>query len=219
MTTKDYLSSLRNDIHTTVVATVDAEGHPVTRVIDIMLADDTTFYFLTAQGKQFYDQLMDQKYLSLSGMTGGEGMDIKEATMHMKAISARGEVECIGKEKLDEIFEKNPYMAEIYPSEDSRAALVVFKMTKGDGEYFDLSTKPITRGNFKIGEGAGTEETKPKARYLITDACVGCGNCVVRCPQNCIEFRPVPPFVIKQENCLHCGNCYTVCPYEAITKD
>ena len=35
MTTKDYLEILRNEIHSTVVATVDGEGRPVTRVIDI----------------------------------------------------------------------------------------------------------------------------------------------------------------------------------------
>ena len=40
-------------IHSTVVATVDAEGHPVTRVIDMMLHDDNSLYFLTAKGKVF----------------------------------------------------------------------------------------------------------------------------------------------------------------------
>lgn len=40
-------------IHSTVVATVDAEGHPVTRVIDMMLHDDNRLYFLTAKGKVF----------------------------------------------------------------------------------------------------------------------------------------------------------------------
>jgi NAD-dependent dihydropyrimidine dehydrogenase PreA subunit len=31
MDTKDYLRILRNEIHSTVMATVDEEGHPVTR--------------------------------------------------------------------------------------------------------------------------------------------------------------------------------------------
>ena len=57
MDTKDYLRILRNEIHSTVMATVDEEGHPVTRVIDIMLADDETFYFITAKGKSFTHSL------------------------------------------------------------------------------------------------------------------------------------------------------------------
>lgn len=34
MDTKDYLRILRNEIHSTVMATVNEDGHPVTRVID-----------------------------------------------------------------------------------------------------------------------------------------------------------------------------------------
>lgn len=90
MNTKDYLSILRNEIHSVVMATTDKDGHPVTRVIDIMLADDTTLYFLTAKGKAFHDQLMKDRYIALTGMSGGEGMDVKEASLHKKAISVRG---------------------------------------------------------------------------------------------------------------------------------
>lgn len=39
METKDYLRILEEDIHTTVMANVDGKGHPVTRVIDIMMED------------------------------------------------------------------------------------------------------------------------------------------------------------------------------------
>ena len=109
METVQYLKIICEEIHSVVVATLDREGHPVTRVIDMMLHDDSSLYFLTAKGKEFYRQLMDQKYLSLSGMSGGEG------SMSKKAVSVHGNVRNIGKEKLDEIFEKNPYMAEIYP--------------------------------------------------------------------------------------------------------
>ena len=73
METAQYLKIICEEIHSVVVATLDQEGHPVTRVIDMMLHDDSSLYFLTAKGKEFYRQLMDQKYLSLSGMSGGEG--------------------------------------------------------------------------------------------------------------------------------------------------
>lgn len=58
------------------MATVDKDGHPVTRVIDIMLADDKTLYFITAKGKEFYRQLMEQKFVSVSRACGGEVFDL-----------------------------------------------------------------------------------------------------------------------------------------------
>ena len=40
METRDYLRILKDEIHSTVFATVDEDGLPVTRVIDIMLVDE-----------------------------------------------------------------------------------------------------------------------------------------------------------------------------------
>lgn len=53
MGTKDYLEYIVKDIHTTVVATADDEGLPVTAAIDMMDADEANLYFLTAKGKGF----------------------------------------------------------------------------------------------------------------------------------------------------------------------
>lgn len=75
---------LVHDIHSVVCATVDEKEHPVTRVIDMMLEDGDTVYFLTAKGKVFYDQLMKEKYIAMTGMSGGEGMDQAEASLHKK---------------------------------------------------------------------------------------------------------------------------------------
>lgn len=206
METAQYLKVICEEIHSVVVATLDKEGHPVTRVIDMMLHDDNSLYFLTAKGKEFYRQLMEQKYLSLSGMSGGEG------SMSKKAVSVHGNVRNIGKEKLDEIFEKNPYMAEIYPEKESRMALEVFQLYQGQGDYFDLSTKPITRGTFSLGE-----TQLMQSGYYITDQCQGCKICYSKCPQKCIDLSR-KPLVIQQEHCLHCGNCMEVCPFGAVER-
>ena len=45
MTAKDYLEYIVNQIHSTVVATVDENGLPVTCVIDMMYADENDLYF------------------------------------------------------------------------------------------------------------------------------------------------------------------------------
>lgn len=214
MKTKEYLRILKEDIHSAVIATVDGSGRPVTRVIDIMLADEDSLYFLTAKGKAFYEQLMKDPCIAISGMCGGEG------TMSRKAVSIRGRAECIGSEKLDEIFEENPYMTKIYPQEESRGALQVFRVSEWTGEFFDLSVKPIFRDSFVLGDGAKEEEkdSRPgEGGYFITDRCRGCRICYSRCPQKCIDLS-AKPLVIQQEHCLHCGNCMEVCPFGAVEK-
>ncbi len=45
MQTEDYLRLLVEDIHSAVLATLDGEGHPQTRVIDMMLWDAQGEYF------------------------------------------------------------------------------------------------------------------------------------------------------------------------------
>ena len=206
METKEYLKILKEEIHSTVFATVDDNGLPQARVIDIMLVDDNSLYFITAKGKEFYHQLMEKKYVAISGMTSGEG------SINKKAISLRGKIRNVGKELLNKVFEENQYMCDIYPEKESRMALEVFQLYEGQGEYFDLSTKPITRASFALGEAE-----KVKGGYMVTDKCRGCKICYSKCPQKCIDIS-VKPVVIKQENCLHCGNCLSVCPFSAVEK-
>jgi uncharacterized pyridoxamine 5'-phosphate oxidase family protein/Pyruvate/2-oxoacid:ferredoxin oxidoreductase delta subunit len=205
MEAKDYLSYLVNEIHTTVVATVDDEGLPVTAAIDMMDSDENGLYFLTAKGKGFYDRLKKHGFLALTALKG-------ESTMSSIAVSVRGKVKELGYEKIPELFEKNPYMHEIYPTEESMQALTVFQIYEGSGEWFDLSKKPIERASFSFG-GA---ETRPKG-YFITDACIGCQSCVAVCPQQCIITDSIP-LVIDQTHCPHCGNCMEACPVGAVEK-
>ena len=205
MRTTDYLSFIVNEIHTTVVATVDDEGFPVTAAIDMMDCDENSLYFLTAKGKGFYDRLIKRGFLALTAMKGKD-------TMSSVAVSIRGRVRELGYDKIPELFAKNPYMREIYPTEESMQALTVFQIYEGTGEWFDLSKKPIERASFTFG---GTEE-KPEG-YFITEACIGCGSCAVVCPQSCIKTGSIP-HVIEQEHCLHCGNCIEACPVGAVER-
>ena len=50
----DYLKLLVDEIHSTTVATIGSDGHPQTRIIDMMYYDEEGVYFLTAKGKAFY---------------------------------------------------------------------------------------------------------------------------------------------------------------------
>ena len=201
----DYLAYISKVIHTTVVATVDDDGLPITAAIDMMDSDENGLYFLTAKGKNFYDRLIKRGYLALTAMKG-------EDTMSSVAVSVQGKVRELGYEKIPELFEKNPYMKEIYPTEESMVALTAFQIYEGTGEWFDLSKKPIERATFRFGEAEEQMEG-----YFITDACIGCQSCTKVCPQQCIDVSSVP-LVIEKEHCLHCGICMSVCPVGAVRK-
>ncbi|MBQ8081891.1 MAG: 4Fe-4S binding protein [Clostridia bacterium] len=201
-----YLQYIVHEIHSTIVATVDAEGWPVTCAIDMMDCDEDSLYFRTARGKSFYDRLTASGRIALTAMKG-------EDTMRSVAVSIRGEAREIGPDKLPDLFEKNPYMKTIYPTEVSRQALTVFQIFKGTGEWFDLSKKPIERASFSFG-GARQHQEGFRVR---TDSCIGCGRCIPVCPQRCIK-KINGKACIEAENCLHCGRCREICPAGAIEK-
>lgn len=205
MKARDYLEFISKEIHTVIVATVDDEGKPVTAAIDMMDADDNGLYFLTARGKGFYDRLKKREYLSLTARKG-------ESTMTSVAVSVRGKVRELGAGPVKKLFDKNPYMYEIYPTDESRSAISVFQIYEGNGEWFDLSKRPIERMDFSFGGAEKIEEG-----YFVTDKCIGCKLCYSKCPQKCIDISS-KPVVISQSNCLRCGNCYEVCPARAVIR-
>ena len=200
MTKTDYLKLLVDEIHSTTVATIGADGHPQTRIIDMMYYDDEGVYFLTAKGKGFYAQLMAQQYVAVS------------ATKSKIAVSLRGKVKNIGKKNLDIMFERNPYMKEIYPG-DTKEALEVFQLYEANGEYFDISNpSSIVRDTIVIGDGE-----RVQTGYFSGEGCIGCKLCYSVCPQKCIDISSIP-VVINQKHCLHCGRCAEICPKQCIKK-
>ena len=205
METADVFKFLQEQIHTTVIATNDQNGNPVTCAVDIMDYDEKKLYFLTAKGKNFYERLIDKKYIAVTGLKGSD-------TMHSISVSVRGNVREIGMQRLKRLFQKNEYMYEIYPDEKSREALTVFQIYSGNGELFDLSKKPIERYSFSFGNAENTE-----SGYYVTDKCKLCRECLAVCPQKCIDTEE-KTVRINQTNCLHCGNCLEICRFGAVEK-
>ena len=201
METVKYLQILTEEIHSVVVATLNEEGRPETRVIDMMLYDEQGLYFLTARGKSFYHQLMQQGYASLSG------------TKAKRAVRVDGKVRNIGHKKLAEIFVHNPYMGKIYPG-DTCEVLEVFQLYEGTGEFFDISDPAhIERGSFVIGKA-----TDVATGYQVSKACIGCRRCLSVCPQACITMGENDCTHIEDSHCLSCGRCAEVCPVQAIHR-
>lgn len=203
MTPQSILQILQSEIHSVVFATLDEQGLPQTCVIDLMLAEEDGLYFLTARGKSFYSRLMARPFAALTGRKGRD-------TLSSVAISLRGPVRNIGTARLEEIFQKNPYMENIYPTRQSRGALEVFHLYKGEGEYFDLSRQPPFRQRFAFGGAA----EHPAGYRINGEKCIGCQGCRSVCPTGCISEDI--PRRIDESRCLHCGNCFGICPVQAV---
>lgn len=207
MNTNTYLEYLTNQIHTVIMETTDNLGNPLTCAIDIMDFDEQGLYFLTAKGKSFYKRLKQNDTISLTGLHGNDTLSSKTITIH-------GKVKEIGLLCLSAIFEKNPYMYQIYPTKESRMALTVFQIYQGTGEFFDLSVQPIFRERFSFGNCV----SKGASLFYINDDCINCEKCISVCPQKCIVYVN-NQLTISQEHCLHCGNCCNICPVKAIEKE
>lgn len=144
MDVQDILSFLTKDIHSTVFATNDKDGRPHTCVIDIMLCDDCSIYFLTSKGKDFYDRLNNQLFVSISGMKGTD-------TLSTIVVSVRGKVRELGNGLVGEVFQQNSYLEKIYPTFASREMLTVYQLYEGEGELFDLRQQPPFHQSFAFG--------------------------------------------------------------------
>ena len=50
--------------------------------------------------------------------------------------------------------------------------------------------------------------------FTVSEACIGCGQCVKRCPMNNVTLKDGKP--VWGRNCTHCMACICYCPKEAI---
>ena len=195
---KQYIDLFRQ-VKIATAATVDHHGHPQARIINVMLARDDGMYIVTSKGKPFYRQLVETGEIALAAMCPD-----------CQSLKFNGKLRVVGKEWVDQVFEENPGMNEVYPGQ-SRYILDAFHIYEGYGEWFDLLHYPITRETFAYG---GAEEERNG--FEITVDCTGCGACAAACPQQCIASGA--PYVIDLAHCLQCGLCVEQCPADAVRR-
>ena len=184
-------------------ATVDEDGAPQVRNISAIHFEGMDIYFLTARGKYFASQLKRDGQVQILGYT-----KYKETIrLSGKAVEVPENEQ---KHWRDVLYQEQPYLENVYPGETKNID-TMFVIRDYTIEYFCLSTRPITREYFAVGN----TQIKPKG-YRITDACIGCGTCQGVCPQNVITEGS--PYVIDANHCLQCGNCAENCPVQAIER-
>ena len=144
--TVDADSCLRflREVRDVAFATVDEDGLPAVRVIDVMMVEGGRLYFVAARGKAFYGQVMRTRYVAIVG----QSPDYRTCRLRGPVEHPDDPVE--QRRLVDRVFELNPSMEELYPG-DSRYVLEAFYLERGQGEFFDLGRHPLFRAPFALG--------------------------------------------------------------------
>jgi len=200
MSAQDCLHILR-EVKEAAFATVDIEGNPQNRIIDIMGVENQRVLFCTARGKNFYKEIVANPHVAITAMN----TDFQMVRLQGSVVRLED-----NKSWIDTICKNNPSLLDIYPG-DSRYILEAFCIDKGEIELFDLKVHPIHRETFALGN-----ISIKKKGFLIEKSCIECDLCAHKCPQTCIIAGT--PYKIKQSQCLHCGLCFENCPVTAISR-
>lgn len=128
---KDIMKILEEDMGIAVFSTVDADGQPHARHINIGVANEKGVFFMTNPKTDFYQQMQHNPKIAITGF-------YKEGYV-VQVIRITGTVKELGKEGLDEVLKDNPYVEQVYPDESDRNNVQVFQLYEGEGFYHSLS--------------------------------------------------------------------------------
>ena len=156
----DCLQILR-EIKDVSFASVDEQGNPQVRIIDVMLVEDEKLYFCTSRGKDFHRQLLQHPQIAITGMNSAYQM------VRLQGRSIR-----LSQQEywIHRIFDENPSMKDVYPG-NSFSILDAFVVCDAQLEFFDLGRQPIERRYFTIGEASMPKKGK---LYSSLSAAVHC---------------------------------------------
>ncbi|AXY25814.1 ABC transporter ATP-binding protein [Suicoccus acidiformans] len=142
MTYTDYLQILQDEIGASVFATVDKDGHPHSRIANVGVADENGIFFMTSPKTQFYAQLQDKPEVAITGMVNND--------KGIQVIRVEGQVREIGKDRLEEILQDNPYVNDVYPDAEDQKSAQAFQVYKGKGTYQHLQKRVSEEFSFDL---------------------------------------------------------------------
>lgn len=131
MQVEEILKILEEDMKVAVISTADEDNQPHARHINIGVANKHGVFFMTGPKTNFYKQLQANKKVAITGF--------HQDGYLVQVIRIEGTVREIGKDRLDEVLEGNPYVDQVYPDESDRQSVQVFHLYEGDGFYHSLS--------------------------------------------------------------------------------
>lgn len=85
-------------------------------------------------------------------------------------------------------------------------------------EYPILSPKDIAYQGFKLPNKSDyllTGKKPPKKSPMVTEKCIGCGDCEEICPKDAVQIQDDRASV-DYSKCIRCFCCHEVCPEKAI---
>lgn len=141
---QEFLDFAVNQIHNVDVATTH-QGEPSAQVCDLLLNKSGKLYIATSSQNPFFRDLINQPKVIVNGYKGN-------GTMDSCGFSIKGIIKNVDHQYIDEIFEKNAYLNEIYADniEVAKEDLRVLEITPHSAGYLDHCTTPIFMRKFKF---------------------------------------------------------------------
>lgn len=144
-TNQEFLDFVVNEIHNAVVSTARKDDLPASQVCDMLLNKNEKLYMVTSYKNPFFDDLVANGHVNVDGYKGN-------GTMDSCGFSIHGTIKNVDHKYLDELFEKNQYLYEIYADDikGAKKELRVLEITPIKAGYLDHRTKPIFNRHFEF---------------------------------------------------------------------
>lgn len=128
---KDMMNILEQDIKAMVFSTVDSEGNPHARYINVGVANESGIFFMTSKQTRFYQQLKENPKVAITAKS--------EDGYLIQVVRIEGEARELGRDQLEEVLEGNEYVKYVYPTKEEQSTVQVFQVYKGKAFYQSLT--------------------------------------------------------------------------------
>lgn len=128
---KDMMNILQNDIKAVVFSTVDQDGSPHARYINIGVANESGIFFMTSNETNFYQQLKTNPKVAITAKS--------EEGYLIQVFRIEGETRELGRDQLEEVLKGNEFVKYVYPTKEEKNTMQVFQVYQGEAFYQSLT--------------------------------------------------------------------------------